>query len=55
MTDDQYFTITEVAHTLKVAYLTVYRWIQSGKLNAGRAGRQYRISKKQLNKFLRNK
>jgi len=29
MTEDKYFSIYEVAKMLKVAYLTVYRWIQS--------------------------
>lgn len=55
MSNDQYFTITELAHTLKVAYITVYRWIQSGKLKAGKAGRQYRINQTQLDKFLKQK
>lgn len=49
---DEYYSIQEVADLLKVAYLTVYRWIQSGKLKAVKAGKQYRISKKDLNKFL---
>lgn len=42
----------EVSEMLKVAYLTVYRWIQAGKLKAVKAGKQYRISKEQLDKFL---
>ena len=36
----QYYTIKEVANTLKVAYLTVYRWIQAGRLKASKAGKQ---------------
>ena len=52
MKNDQYFTIEEVAKTLKVAYLTVYRWIQSGKLTAYKAGKQYRIEKTDLGKFI---
>lgn len=55
MTEDKYFSITEVSNTLKVAYITVYRWIQSGRLSSSKAGRQYRISKKQLDKFLNSK
>lgn len=51
LTDD-YYSIEEVAKMLKVAYLTVYRWIQSGKLNSNKAGKQYRIKKEGLNKFL---
>lgn len=51
----QYFTIEEVAKMLKVAYLTVYRWIRAGNLEALKAGKQYRIEKKDLNKFLGRK
>lgn len=52
MTDEQYYTIEEVAKMLKVAYLTVYRWIQSGKLVAFKAGKQYRVKKEDLNSFI---
>jgi putative molybdopterin biosynthesis protein len=52
MKNEQYYTIEEVAKMLKVAYLTVYRWIQSGKLNANKAGKQYRIKKTDLDKFI---
>ncbi|MEI6533435.1 MAG: helix-turn-helix domain-containing protein [Candidatus Roizmanbacteria bacterium] len=52
MLNDQYYSIEEVAKTLKVAYLTVYRWIRSGKLVALKAGKQYRIAKDELEKFM---
>ena len=52
MLKDQYYSIEEVAKTLKVAYLTVYRWIQAKKLLAIKAGKQYRISKSELDKFV---
>ena len=55
MTDEQYYTIEEVAKMLKVVYLTVYRWIQNGKLKTYKAGKQYRISKADLDKFLEQK
>ena len=53
MANEQYYTIEEVAKMLKVAYLTVYRWIQAGKLIAYKAGKQYRIKKQDLDKFLK--
>ncbi len=53
MKDDQYYSIDEVAKVLKVAYLTVYRWIQSKKLPAFKAGKQYRIKKEDLDIFLK--
>lgn len=52
MKAEQYYTIEEVAKLLKVAYLTVYRWIQSGKLTAYKAGKQYRIEKTDLKEFM---
>lgn len=54
MVDEQYYSIEEVAKTLKVAYLTVYRWIRSGKLKSSKAGKQYRIQKSVLNAFIQN-
>lgn len=53
MPEDQYYTIEEVAKMLKVAYLTVYRWIRAKKLEAVKAGKQYRISKNNLSEFLK--
>jgi len=52
MTNEQYYTIEEVAEMLKVVYLTVYRWIQDGKLKAYKAGKQYRINKTDLDRFI---
>ncbi|HRN69735.1 MAG TPA: helix-turn-helix domain-containing protein [Candidatus Woesebacteria bacterium] len=51
----EYYTLEEVSEMLKVAYLTVYRWVRSGKLEAVKAGKQYRVSQIQLDKFLENK
>lgn len=55
MTNEQYYTIEEVAKMLKVAYLTVYRWIRADKLVAYKAGKQYRIKKEDLEKFIERK
>ncbi len=52
MTAEKYYTIEEVAKMLKVVYLTVYRWIQSGKLVAFKAGKQYRVKKEDLDSFI---
>ena len=52
MTEEKYYTIEEVAEMLKVVYLTVYRWIQDGKLKAYKAGKQYRINKSDLDGFI---
>jgi len=55
MLKDQYYSIEETSKLLKVAYLTVYRWIQSDKLKAYKAGKQYRIKNADLNKFIERK
>lgn len=52
MINEQYYTIKEVAKMLKVAYLTVYRWIRAGKLNSNKAGKQYRVKKEDLDRFI---
>lgn len=51
---DQYYSIDEVAKMLKVAYLTVYRWVQAKKLPAFKAGKQYRVKKEDLDIFLKS-
>jgi excisionase family DNA binding protein len=55
MIADQYYTMEEVAKTLKVAYLTVYRWVRAKRLVAVKAGKQYRIKKQDLDNFLEEK
>ncbi|MFZ6022363.1 MAG: helix-turn-helix domain-containing protein [Patescibacteria group bacterium] len=50
--DEEYYTIKEVAALLKVVYLTVYRWVQAGKIVTYKVQKQYRIKKTDLNKFL---
>lgn len=50
--DIQYYSIDEVSKSLKVAYLTVYRWIKQGKLPSLRAGKQYRIKATDITKFM---
>jgi len=52
MRREQYYSIEEVSKIIKVAYITVYRWIQSGKLESYKAGKQHRIKKSELDKFL---
>ena len=51
MAEEQYYSIDEVSKMLKVAYLTVYRWVQSKRLLALKAGKQYRIKKNDLDGF----
>ena len=54
MQNDTYYSILEVSKLLKVAYLTVYRWIQAGKLPSYKVEKQYRIAKTDFEKFMQN-
>ena len=50
--NNDFYTPHEVAEKLKVSYMTVYRWIRSGKLEAAKLGKQYRITKNDLQTFV---
>ena len=50
--EDKYYTIQEIADMLKVAYMTVYRWIQAGKLDAYQVQKHYRIKESDFQKFM---
>ena len=52
MEEQKYYSIEEISEMLRVAYLTVYRWIRANKLKAVKAGKQYRIKKHDLDEFL---
>jgi len=52
MIEERYYSIEEVAKMLKVAYLTVYRWIQAKRLTSYKAGKQYRIKESDFNNFV---
>jgi len=45
-------TVSEVAETLRVSNMTVYRLINAGELPALRVGRNYRIRAGDLDRFL---
>jgi excisionase family DNA binding protein len=50
--DDKYYTIQEIADILKVNYMTVYRWIRAGKMEAYQLQKQYRIRENDFQKFM---
>jgi len=47
------YTAPEIAVIAKVHIDTVRRWIRSGKLNAVRFGKEYRITEEELQAFLK--
>ena len=50
--ENKYYTIQEIADILKVDYMTVYRWIRAGKLDAYQVQKQYRIKESDFEKFM---
>jgi putative molybdopterin biosynthesis protein len=49
-----FLTPSEVAKELQLNLLTIYKYIRSKKLLAIRFGRNYRIEKEDLDKFIRS-
>lgn len=45
-------TVGEVAQTMRVSNMTVYRLIKSGQLSAIRVGKNYRIRRSDVEKYL---
>lgn len=50
--EEKYYTTQEIADLLKVAYMTVYRWIRAGKLEAYQVQKHYRIKEADFKKFM---
>ena len=49
---DRLLTVGEVAGTMRVSNMTVYRLIKSGQLAAVRVGKNYRIRESDVNRYL---
>jgi len=52
MKKDEFYRAEELAEKLKVNVMTIYRYIQAKKLKAYKIGKEYRIDKKEFEKFL---
>ena len=52
---DTLLTVAEVAATMRVSNMTVYRLIKSGQLAALRVGKNYRIRESDMNKYLNDR
>ena len=50
--EEEFLTPKDVARILKVSYMTVYRWIQAGKLKAYQVEKQYRVKKTDFDQFV---
>jgi len=54
MKKHSFWTIQQVAEILQIHWQTVLNYIKSGKLNAIKLGKGYRVSKKDLDEFIKN-
>lgn len=52
MQKDKFYTAKELAETLKLNVMTIYRNIKAGKLKAYKIGKEFRIDEPEFNKFL---
>lgn len=50
--NEKFLTAKEISEKYKVSYITVFRWIKSGKLKAFKVGKQYRIKQVDLDQFI---
>lgn len=48
----QYYTVEDIAKELEVSVDTIRNWIKSGRLEAFKVGRDYRISREQFQRFM---
>lgn len=49
---ERFYTVSEVAATVRVSKMSVYRLIETGDLDAVKIGRQYRITQRALDEWL---
>lgn len=53
MENNSFYTVAQVAKLLKVHWQTVLNYIKSGKLEAVKLGKGYRISQNAINMFIK--
>ena len=52
MEQAEFYTAKELAETLRVNIMTIYRYIKAGKIKTYKIGKEFRIDKTEFNKFL---
>jgi len=52
MNKKEFYTAKELAEKLRVNIMTIYRYIKAGRLKAYKIGKDFRIDKKEFNRFL---
>ena len=52
MNKQEFYTAKELADKLRVNIMTIYRYIDAGKLKVYKFGKEFRIDRKEFNSFL---
>lgn len=52
MSKDKFYTAEELAISLKLNVMTIYRYIKAKRLKAYKIGKEFRIDKEEFNRFL---
>jgi len=50
--NDEFYKAEDLARDLKVNIMTIYRYIKAGKLGAHKIGKEFRIDRKEFERFL---
>ena len=53
ISESKFLTIAEVAATMRVSKMTVYRLVHNGELPAVRVGRSFRVTEEDVDEYLR--
>ena len=51
--EKDFYLVSELAESLRVSLMTIYRYIKSGKIKAHKIGKEFRISKDEFERFLK--
>lgn len=52
MKKQEFYTAKELAEKLRVNIMTIYRYIKAGKLKAYKLSKEFRVDKKEFQRFL---
>jgi len=52
MKKQEFYTTQELAEKLRVNIMTIYRYIKAGKLKSYKIGKEFRVDKKEFQRFL---
>jgi excisionase family DNA binding protein len=52
MNTQEFYTAKEISDKLKLNVMTIYRYINAGKLKAYKIGKEFRVEKQEFEEFL---